>query len=128
MKPIYIGWLASVLLLQLKSSGQNLLGLVVEKDLKGKELPLEGANVHWLGTNKGTITKSNGVFLIARLVGPEKLVISFVGYQSDTILIDGQTNLKVELKSEQYLQEVTVQGWRPSSQFDQASGINVVVM
>ena len=128
MKNLSLAWLAMLLALPVALPAQKLMGLVVEKDAKGKDQPLPGANVYWVGTSKGTTTKENGVFLIDRLSGNEKLVISFVGYKSDTVAITDQTNVKVELKSDQYLSEVVVEGWRPSTHIDQSSGINVVVM
>lgn len=108
--------------------GQKLMGLVVEKDKQGMDQPLPGANVYWLGTSKGTTTRENGVFLIDRDPSSSRLVISFVGYRSDTVLITDQTNIKIEMKSDEMLQEVTVQGWQSTSHIDHASGINVVVM
>ncbi|MFM7853097.1 MAG: TonB-dependent receptor, partial [Flammeovirgaceae bacterium] len=107
---------------------QKLVGVVFEKDDKGKDQPLAGANVYWLGTTLGTATRDNGVFLIDRVEGSNQLVISFTGYQADTLLITDQNNIKVQLKSDRYLEEVTVQGWRPSTYSDITSGINTVTM
>ena len=120
--------LAFILLASLPMQAQKLLGVVFEKDEKGKDQPMAGANVYWLGTTIGTATKDNGVFLIDRIEGYNKLLISFAGYQTDTVSITDQTSIKVELKSERYLQEVTVQGWRPSTYVDITSGINTVTM
>jgi hypothetical protein len=116
------------MLLPLCVQAQKLMGVVVEKDNTGKDQPLPGANVYWSGTTKGTTTRDNGVFLIDRIPGNQKLVISFVGYKSDTLTIADQANVKVELQSEQVLNEVTVEGWRPATHFNAASGINQVVM
>jgi outer membrane receptor for ferrienterochelin and colicins len=116
------------LLASKECAAQKLMGLVVETNEKGTEVPLPGATVHWLGTTVGTRTRDNGVFLIDRVADTGKLVISFVGYRSDTVSIDKQTNIKVELKSSVALQEVTVQGWVPTTHADNNSGINVVVM
>ena len=107
---------------------QKLMGLVIEVDEKGGDQPLPGANVYWLGTTKGTSTKDNGIFLIDRVPESNKLVVSFVGYKSDTILITDQTNIKIVLKSEQELAAVTVEGWRPTTSFDNVSNINLVTM
>jgi outer membrane receptor protein involved in Fe transport len=107
---------------------QKLVGLVVEKNPAGVEQPLPGANVYWLGTTRGTTTKDNGMFMIDRQPGDARLVISFVGYTADTLDITMQTNVKVELKSDHVLEEVTVEGWRSTSRIDHASGINLVVM
>lgn len=107
---------------------QKLMGLVVEKDVKGVDQPLPGANVYWMGTQKGATTKDNGIFLIDRIEGTSQLVISYIGYKSDTILITDQGSVKVELKSDLLLDEITVEGWRSTTHFDQSSGINLVVM
>jgi|APTNR8051073442_1049403.scaffolds.fasta_scaffold00032_143 outer membrane receptor for ferrienterochelin and colicin len=107
---------------------QKVLGLVVEKNAEGVDEPLPGANVVWLGTSKGTTTGENGVFMIERVEGFTKLVVSYVGYKSDTILITNQTSIKVILQSDEYLKEVTVQGWKPTSGIDHSRGINTVIM
>jgi outer membrane receptor for ferrienterochelin and colicins len=110
------------------ASAQKILGLVVEKDLAGKDQPLPGANVYWLGTTQGVTTRNNGVFLIDRIQGNDRLIISFVGHRPDTILVTDQTNIRVELKSDQVLQEVVVEGWKPTSVANLSSGINVIEM
>ncbi|MCX8489976.1 MAG: carboxypeptidase-like regulatory domain-containing protein, partial [Cyclobacteriaceae bacterium] len=112
----------------LSASSQKILGLVFEKDPTGKDQPLPGANVYWLGTTQGVTTRDNGVFLIDRVIGTNRLVISFVGHHSDTILVTDQTNLRVELKSDQVLQEVVVEGWKPTTVANLSSGINVIEM
>ena len=127
MKIIFLAGLLAVLLPSF-SFGQKLMGLVVENDKDGKDQPLPGANVFWLGTVKGTTTRDNGVFLIDKASGVDKLVISFVGYRADTITITDQTNVKVALKSDRQLQEITVEGWKPSTAFDHTSAANVIVM
>jgi len=83
-----------------ESTAQKLMGLVVGKNEKGVDEPIPGANVYWLGGNRGTTTRANGIFLIDREEGRTKLVIHFVGYYSDTLLVTDQTNVKVELKSD----------------------------
>ncbi|MFM9838247.1 MAG: TonB-dependent receptor [Cyclobacteriaceae bacterium] len=128
MKYFSIGFLAIALACPLSSSAQKLMGLVVEKDAKGKDQPLAGANIYWLGTTQGSTTRDNGVFLIDRLAGNDQLVISFVGYRTDTIHTTDQTNIKVELKPDLVLQEVVVEGWKPSTVANLSSGINVIEM
>src|SRR5690349_21442479 len=78
---------------------QKLMGIVVEQDGSGKDQPLPGATVHWLGTSSGTTTRDNGVFLIDRISGSDRLVVSFVGYKADTMLVQDQNNIKVVLVS-----------------------------
>lgn len=123
-------WIAfSIFLMSgvLNADGQRLMGIVVEKS-QGQDQPLPGANIYWQGTNKGTTTRDNGVFMIDRIPGVDKLIISYVGYIPDTLTIGGETNVKVELRSAQMLQEVTVEGWKSTTGIDHSSGINVQVM
>ncbi len=77
-------WIKSILILigmvlcfALESNAQKVMGLVVEKNANGVDQALPGANVYWLGTSKGTNTGENGVFMIDRIDGATKLVISF---------------------------------------------------
>jgi outer membrane receptor for ferrienterochelin and colicins len=107
---------------------QKLMGIVVEKGADGNEQPLPGATVHWLGTSAGTATRDNGVFMLDRVPGNDKLVVSFVGFKADTMQVGDQSNIKVLLVSDEVLEEVTVQGWRPSTRFDQTNPINVSIM
>lgn len=82
-----------------------------------QEIPLAGANVFWLGTTSGTVTLPDGRFEIAVSVSlPHSLVVSFMGYQSDTLLVNtGDTNLHVVLTPSRDLDEVVVAGRRSGS-------------
>jgi len=76
--------------------GQSLHGHVIEQEENGRG-PLIGASVFWLGTTIGTATDVNGEFTIAEPQAlPAKLVVSFVGYRPDTLLIKN-TKKKVEI-------------------------------
>lgn len=110
------------------SQAQQLLGLVVERNEKGVEEPLPGANIVWLGTSTATTTGENGVFMINRVAGTDRLVISFVGYRPDTLTITDQKNVKVTLVSNQVLEEVTIEGSRSSTRMDITNPINTSVM
>ncbi len=68
-----------------KVSDKSLQGVVMEENKKGEFIPLQGATVTWVGTNKGTTTDSAGVFKINHTGQDSRLVISYTGYKSDTI-------------------------------------------
>src|SRR6218665_2378674 len=85
---------------------QNVTGIVVDNS-SGKEEAIVGATVHWLGTKVATQTDIEGKFSIPRTKS-NQLIISFVGYQSDTLNITNETDFKVYMKSENQLQEVVV--------------------
>lgn len=59
--------------------------------------PIEGASVTIKGTRTGTASISNGEFSISAKRGTV-LVISFVGYESQTYTIKEPTNLQIRLK------------------------------
>jgi len=65
------------------------------------ELGLPGANVVWAGTTIGTSTNNAGYFSLRRVKQTDKLVISFVGYQTDTITVG---------KNEEYITHKLSQG------------------
>ena len=82
-------------------------GIVV--DATGE--PVIGANVMIKGTSNGTITDIDGNFNLSNAKGT--LVISFIGYKSQEIVVNGnETNLKVVLKEDsELLEEVVVVGY-----------------
>ncbi len=93
----------------LVSAQQNkrlLKGKVMEQSQE--QLSVPGANILWLGTNKGVTSDANGAFEIPLSRRSNKLVISFTGYQTDTIQISGQNFVEVFLKPSLDLDEVEV--------------------
>ena len=119
-------WCFILLLTPLISYSQgNLIGVVAEKPDGAKESPLPGANVYWLGTTDGVTTQSNGVFVIPRSSVSNRLVISFVGFKSDTVTVGAENNLRIILEPDQ-LDEVVVEGWKSSSSLSYLKGINTV--
>ena len=69
------------------SYSQTISGKVLFKD-NGIDFPIEGANVFWLNTNQGTITKAAGEFNIQKIKDVKSLVISYIGFKTDTIDIE----------------------------------------
>ena len=88
--------------------------------------PLAGANVVWLGTTRGAATDREGRFVLdkpARL--PQKLVVSYIGYESDTLTItSADTEVTVVLETARQLEEVVVAGRRPGAHY---SGLEPVL-
>jgi hypothetical protein len=76
-----------LLLLPILSFSQKVDGHISEKNNEGETTPLIGANVFWLGTTIGTTTNAEGYFLIDRPAGADRLIISFVGFNSDTLIV-----------------------------------------
>lgn len=65
------------------------------KDKTGE--PILSANVHWLNTTNGTVTTDDGSFSIGKSKKTNKLVVSFMGFISDTITVDNNTTSMVDV-------------------------------
>lgn len=73
--------------------------------------PVIGANVLEKGTTNGVITDIDGKFMLDVQPGAT-LVISFIGYTSQEIVVGDQTNINVQLKEDtEMLDEVVVVGY-----------------
>ena len=83
----------------------------VVKDQNGSVLI--GANVVWIGTNYGTSTDENGSFVLERRPNMNTIVVSFVGFDNDTISCEGLDFVEVTLSGEITLDDVVVKAQRP---------------
>ena len=108
MKTIYKKLLFLFLLLPISVLAQSgLSGIVV--DSKSNQ-PLPGVNVTVQGANQSTSTDFDGKFQLNKLKNGDKIVFSFVGYDSNTVVYAGQKTVNVSLsETANQLQEVVVQ-------------------
>src|SRR5690625_869909 len=74
--------------------------------------PLVGVNVVVKGTNRGTATDFDGRFSLDDVNENAVLVFSYVGYQTQEVTLDGQSEINVTLiEDSQTLEEVVVVGY-----------------
>lgn len=74
--------------------------------------PVIGATVVVVGTQTGTTTNVNGMFTLQNIKKESVLQISFIGYQTVTVPVNGVSNLTVELKNDtEKIDEVVVVGY-----------------
>lgn len=74
-------------------------------------IPVPGANVIEEGTSNGVMTNFNGEFSI-KVPTDARLRISFIGFKTAEIPVDGETDLDVTLKTEaSTLEEVIIVGY-----------------
>jgi len=106
----------------------NLQGFVLEEDEKGRLKPLIAANVYWLGSTSGTTSDAKGFFSLPLLSGSSKLVISYIGYKNDTIIISRQQEVKVILKNARNLSVIEISGDRASTFISSINPIKTQVM
>lgn len=73
--------------------------------------PVIGASVMEKGTNNGTITDLGGKFMLEISSG-SVLSISFIGYRSQTVHVDGRKDIHITLQEDmEQLEEVVVVGY-----------------
>lgn len=104
---------AAMLLLLLSSIAssvlaQSLVGVVMEETKDGMFRPIPYADVFWLDTQTGTVTDSIGKFELPLIEGKNRLVVSSVSYQSDTVEITQFDKLTIVLKPYHLLNTVDV--------------------
>jgi outer membrane receptor for ferrienterochelin and colicin len=88
-------------------SQDTLEGIVLETS-NATERPLPGANVYWLGSSVGTITNEDGTFSLPYKFSFNKLVISYVGFKTDTLTVKSNTYIKHILQLSDDLDTVTI--------------------
>ncbi|WP_431159327.1 TonB-dependent receptor [Winogradskyella poriferorum] len=91
----------------LGSAQEQLKGVVLEASTS-KEIPLQGANVFWLNSTVGGVTVEDGTFTIPYKFSYNKLVISYVGFKTDTITVNKNKFIRHILQPSDELDEVTV--------------------
>ncbi len=97
------------LLLSINVSAQMISGKVTDDNNE----PLVGANVYWLDTTIGVSTDEEGQFeLSVENIFNKKIIVSFVGYSSDTVEVNNQSFIAFTLQKTQMFDEVVVQGRR----------------
>ena len=73
--------------------------------------PIPGANLVWLNSSRGASTDMNGEFTLERPANADKLIVSFIGYNTDTISIASyQEYIDIVLNEGVQLAEVNVTG------------------
>ncbi len=87
-------------------------GVVYEYNQDKKLNPLPYASVYWLDSKKGVSTDDKGRFSLEKSeISSAHIVISFVGYKTDTILIPaGKNEIKIILTNNTELSEVVILG------------------
>src|SRR5699024_6966070 len=93
------------------------------KDEKG--IPIPGVAVTVVGTETGAITNANGEYNIQAEKG-DILKFSFLGFQSQTIVVSDKQVINVTLKKGQALDEVVIIGYGTRSRLDNTSAISTV--
>ena len=106
---------------------ENLDGRVLASEAR-ETIPLIGANVFWLNTQIGTITDEEGKFSLPYLGPEELLVMSYIGFKSDTLSIK-KNRLLIQFLDEsdsESLDEVTLTKRRKAIQKSYFEAQNII--
>jgi len=107
-----------------QSEAKMLHGHVMGIDGENNKIPLPKATVVWLNTSKGALADANGHFMLESIDGVNKLVVSYTGYEKDTIEITAKNyegDIEIVLKSNLETEEIEVNAKQPDLIMDKSS-------
>ena len=109
----HLFWLLGLLPFMMQAQEQ-LSGVILDGSAE-TEQGLAGANVIWLGSSTGAVTDLDGKFEIPYLPEYDKLVVSYVGYKTDTISVSSNSPVRFSMYQDDTLVEVTVSARKKAS-------------
>ncbi|MCH1539779.1 MAG: TonB-dependent receptor [Flavobacteriaceae bacterium] len=117
----FMGWSASA---------QQLLNGLIKIEESGIEMPIDGVNLIWLDTTVGAITNEQGEFEIPMNSNSNQLIISYIGFKTDTLKISTAKKLIHTLlpNTEDVLDEVTITQRRKAIQKSYLEAQNVILV
>ena len=113
--------ISNVLLAQEKIKGQ------IFSKSNNNLVPISGVNIYWLDTSVGTISNEDGKFSIPINNNTNKLILSFIGFQTDTLNVERKSSISHVMKESNLgeLDEIEVIERRKSLQRSYFSAQNI---
>ena len=109
-------------------SQETIEGIITEKVDGSKLFPLAGANLIWLDTTVGAVTDIDGKFSIAYQPNYTKLVISYVGFKTDTLTITEPGFIKHLMEATSDLDEITLTARKQATSRSYLSSQNIMTI
>ncbi len=109
-------------------SQDHLEGVILEATENDNEKPLVGASVYWLNTSVGTVTDNDGKFTIPYQKEYVKLIVSFIGFKTDTLTIANPKMVRYWLQPTSTLDEVTVASRRQATSKSYLQAQNIITV
>jgi len=104
------------------ASAQSISGTITEADM-----PLPGVNVSVKGTANGTTSDFDGNYTLNDVNSGDTIIFSYVGYETQEIVFDGQSTLNISMKEDAAaLDEVVIVGYGTSSKRESTSAISTI--
>lgn len=102
-----------------QETGRVVKGIVKERDSKGKTFPLPTAMVIAPQSQQSVYTGTDGKFSLSLADSINTLIVTYIGYESDTVLLTtGNNNLEVVLDIPRSLEEVVIARRQKSTEID----------
>ena len=121
--------IALLLLATIRTFSQDKVeGVVMEAKAENNRIGISGANIYWMNSQIGTITDNEGLFTIPFSKEHTKLIISYVGFKSDTLTINKPKKVHHLLQPANQLDEVVVEKKRDAVQKAYFSSQNVITV
>ena len=109
------------------SHADRLSGIVVETR-NGQTFPLAGASISWMGTAHGTVSNPHGEFLLHKDGTEDRLVISYSGFKSDTVSVNGLSDLQITLNRDEKLSAIVVTARQRTSYINSYSPFRATII
>lgn len=102
-------------------------GKISGKVLDEKGEAIIGASILVKGTNNGTITDIDGNFSLADVPSNADLIVSYIGFKSQNIALEGKSELNIKMQEDsQLIEEVVVVGYGTLKKSDVTGAISSV--
>ena len=97
-------------------SQTTLKGMIMDQNNPKENLGVYGVNVRWLGAKIGAITNEKGRFSIPYKPAYKKLILSYIGYRTDTLTITNLTPIRHFLTEETATTAVVIRSKKRATQ------------
>ena len=103
----------------------NLVGYVYELTKNGDQEPLIGANLIWETSGNGVTTDMDGAFTTNFPEGGDNLIVSYVGFHNDTLIVRKAGHVEIVLDPSVMLKTVNITYRRKSTEISYVSPIKI---
>ncbi|PCI35581.1 MAG: TonB-dependent receptor [Flavobacteriaceae bacterium] len=100
-------------------------GTVFEKTIDNKNIPLAGATIYWKNTTVGTVTDFDGNFSIPYSTNFKTMIISYIGYKTNTIQTTSTEKRNYYLTPSSELNEVKLETRKKTASVSYLSAVYV---
>ncbi len=110
------------------SKTNTITGKITELSNNGTKEAVVGANIYWVNTNLGTLSNEKGEFELKKHDSENRLVIRFIGYENDTLLINEFDDLEITLKKGITMEDIDVIYKKKTTELSFTNSIKVLTI